>query len=165
MRPMKPRAPGSATDTVVKLVNQIGVLVEGDGVKAVADFENLHPGTVRKWMDPLENSDVSYSRVARLTQHFGATAAAEHLASLAGGTFVPEVAADDARFSELTGAALDHLAQATREIIEAHSQKSDGGAAFTSREALHVLDPLLSLSRDVANLIALARAIAGEASQ
>lgn len=165
MRPMKPRVPGSATDTVVKLTNQIGEIVEGDGVKAIADFENLHTGTVRKWMDPLESSDVSYARIARFTQHFGATAAAEHLAILAGGTFMPAVRAEDARFSELTGAALEHLAQASREIIEAHSVKSDGGAAFTRREAEHLLEPLQQLLSDVSNLIALARAIAEDGAR
>jgi hypothetical protein len=145
---------------MVAMERQIAAAVDGSGVKAIADFENIATGTVYKMLDQAEAAEFSYSRVARLTEHFGVSAAAEHLAMLAGGTFLPVPQADDARFSELTGAALEHLAQASREIIEAHSPKSDGGATFTPREARHLLAPLGSLLSDVSNLIALARSVA-----
>lgn len=162
MRPMKPREPGSAADAMVGMASQIGKAIGGDGVKAIADFENISPGTVYKMLDQHEPGDFSYPRVARLTSHFHVTAAAEHLAVLAGGTFLPVPNGGDARFNELTGAALTHLGQVTSEIISAYSPKSDGGTAFTRREAQQLLAPLGSLLVDVSNLIALARLLADE---
>lgn len=162
MKPTKPREPGSATDAAVRMVNEIGDTVGGDGVKALADFENVSTGLVRKWLDPLEESDISWGRMCRATAHFGVESGAEHLAMLAGGTFLAVRQTDDPRFNELTGAALQHVGQVAREIVEAHSPKSDGGAAFTAREALHLMGPLSDLLSDVSNLIALARAVVDE---
>lgn len=160
MRPMKPREPGSATDAMVAMERQIGAAAGASGVKAIADFENIAPGTVYKMLDQAEAAEFSYARVARLTSHFRVSAAAEHLAMLAGGTFLPVPQGDGSRFSELTGAALAHLGQASHDIIEAHSPKSDGGSVLTAREARQLLAPLGALLADISNLIALARSVA-----
>jgi hypothetical protein len=162
---MKPRVPGSAHETLALMTEQIGEIAGADGVKTVADFEDIKPATVYKLLDPDQEGEFSYARVARIVGHFKINAPAHHMAQLAGGTFLPIPQGGDAKFNELTGAALAHLGQVTSEIIDAYSPKSDGGAAFTAREARHLLAPLSELLSDVSNLIAIARARADEESR
>ena len=84
MRPMKPRRPGSPHDALAQLMAQIGAAAQGDGVQIAADFEGKTKFTFYKLLDPDQDGELSFVRVARLTEHFGATAAAEHLAGLCG---------------------------------------------------------------------------------
>lgn len=81
----KPRAPGSAHEAADELINQAG------GVKVVADFEGVGTSTIYKMLDPEQTqTELSFVRVSRLTAHFKVSAAAEHLALLAGGRFVAD---------------------------------------------------------------------------
>lgn len=160
MRPMKPRAPGSAHQMLADTMAEVGRRVGGDGVQAAADLAGVSNFTLYKQLDPDAPAEFSVSRLALVARHFAAEAPAEFFAMLAGGTFLPGVVAGDPRFSELTGAAFSHLGVAVREIIEAHAPGSDGGAALTPAEARHLLVPLMALLHDVSSLVALTRSVA-----
>lgn len=166
MRPMKPRAPGSAHDMLAKTMAEVGQRVSGDGIAAVADLAGVSVFTLYKQLDPDNPAEFSVARLALLARHFRTEAPAEFFATLAGGAFLPGVLAGDPRFSDLTGAALSHLGEASREIIEAHSPRSEGGATLTPAEARQLLVPLMALLHDVSNLVALTRSVAdGEGGQ
>lgn len=162
MRPMKTRAPGSAHQMLADTMAEVGRKVGGDGVQAVADLAGVTNFTLYKQLDPDAPAEFSVSRLALVARHYAAEAPAEFFAMLAGGTFLPGIVAGDPRFSELTGAAFEHLGLAVRELIEAHAPGSDGGATLTEAEARHLLVPLRALLHDVSNLVALARTAAGE---
>lgn len=160
MRPMKEREAGSAHDMLARAMVEAGARVGGDGVAAAADFVGVSKFTLYKQMDPDNSAEFSVARLALLARHWQLETPAEFFATLAGGAYLPGVAAGDPRFSDLTGAALAHLGEASREIIEAHSPRSEGGATLTPAEARRLLTPLMALLHDVSNLVALTRAVA-----
>jgi hypothetical protein len=79
----KHRDHGSAHEALTRLFEQAG------GVKAAAHFLGRSEFHLRHATDPSDERDIGFRAVSQITQAFGATAAAEHLAALAGGTFVP----------------------------------------------------------------------------
>jgi hypothetical protein len=83
-RPMKPRASGSTKDVVTRLVDESG------GLKEAAFRLERGVSVVAAYTDPDHPQHINYDQVRRLTGP-ESTAAAEDLASLAGGVFLPLV--------------------------------------------------------------------------
>lgn len=140
----KLRPAGSAHEALDRLLDQCG------GVKMAADFEGVRAGTLYKMIDPDQGGEMQYRRVARLTEHFQAAAAAEHLARLAGGRFVPvpQAAAlpNDIRvMCELTASSADAIGTFAR----AH-----GDGTWTRDELRHVRGELEELLTTVLGALA-----------
>lgn len=85
----KQRDYGSTKDIVTRLVDQAG------GVKRSAFLLGRAASRVYELCDPARDDQMSFEAVRKLTEFTGATAAAEDLAALAAGAFMPiEPAAD-----------------------------------------------------------------------
>jgi hypothetical protein len=78
-----PVTPGSAHDALDRLFEQVG------GVKEAAHLLHVDEFRLHHARNPNDERDIGWTRVCQLSREPGATAAAEHLATLAGGTFVP----------------------------------------------------------------------------
>jgi hypothetical protein len=75
--------PGSAHAALDRLFEQCG------GVKQAAHILNVDEFRLHHARNPNDERSISWARVCQLSREPGATAAAEHLAATAGGTFVP----------------------------------------------------------------------------
>lgn len=110
----KLRVPGSPHDAMAALVEAAG------GVKIVADFEGVGVSTIYKMLDAEQpQAEVSFVRVSRWTSHFKVAAAAEHLALLANGTFLPDhlvdaAASDMEALCELASRSADAIGEYAR---------------------------------------------------
>lgn len=100
----KRHAPGSVYKALDSLMKEIGAKIGANGYETAADFENVTHFTLYKQVDPDNPAEMSFARVARLTAHFGATAALEYLADQAGCIVLPKVsvAADSCLIKHLT---------------------------------------------------------------
>ena len=131
MRPMKPRRPGSPHDALAQLMTQIGTSQNGDGVQIAADFEGKTKFTFYKLLDPDQDGELSFVRVARLTEHFGVSAAAEHLAGLCGCVLVrpPQSMPSAKDLLVATGAALketgDVIAEVSAALVDGEVSAAD----------------------------------------
>lgn len=131
MRPMKPRRPGSPHDALAQMMAEIGAAQQGDGVQIAADFEGKTKFTFYKLLDPDQDGELSFVRVARLTEHFAVTAAAEHLAGLCGCVLVrvPESVPAPRDLLAATGAALketgDVIAAVTAALVDGEVSAAD----------------------------------------
>ncbi len=82
-KPLKTRAYGTTKEVISRLFQQ------AEGVPFVMKTLNLSRTRTYALADPNDKARISFERVERLMQQTGATAAAEHLAYLAGGVFLP----------------------------------------------------------------------------
>lgn len=112
-RPYKARPYFSTKDVVTRLLDEAG------GIKRAAHILDRSPTQTTAYSDPGTADEITYDMVRRLVDSTGATAAAEDLAALAGGIFVP--------ISHESGALEDLVAHSSREwgefvalIISAH---------------------------------------------
>lgn len=140
--PMKDRDYGTSAEIAGRLFEECG------GVPRVMALLELSRTRCYALADPDDPAEISYARVAALTRA-GGTAAAEHLARLAGGTFLPlppsegsedwhHLAARTAQKSaELTAALLASLGPSGRS-----PGRVDAGEA---RELLRHVDGLMTL--------------------
>ena len=85
--PNKTRNYGSTADVVSRLFQECG------GVPTVMKHLNLSRTRCYALADPDDPAEISFDRVATLTR-LGAKSAAEHLAVLAGGSFLPVAGTD-----------------------------------------------------------------------
>jgi hypothetical protein len=161
MRPMKPRLAEGPHAALARFLREIAELRgedAGQGVRIAAEFEGIDPGTLYKQLDPDQAGDVSFPRVCRLTQHFGATAAAEHLAALAGGVFLPvPQGGGPSPWGELTASAGEDFARAMGDIVRALSPQSEGAAGVTQAEGRAILEKVDQAIRDMVRLRGLAQ--------
>jgi hypothetical protein len=127
VNPYKPRTPASAHDAIDRLIEACG------GPKAVAAFLSVRLGTVYGWTDPDVSQGAPFAQVCLLTEHHKVTAAAEHLALLAGGVFVP-LPSDDGELDEHAASLTLETAEIVGEIIRCTRADSEGGAKLTSAE-------------------------------
>jgi len=156
---MKPRH--GAHEALATMMEQIGESAGeqgASGVEVAAAFENLNKFTLYKELDPDQPGEMSFSRVARLTSHFGAPAAAEHLARLCGHILVRMPTAENA-------AALTRgLAEFTREVgealVEISTAMADG--KMTPAEAKRTIKQLVDVQVKVTELIETVRLLGEE---
>lgn len=105
---VKPREAGSAHEALAELVDGAG------GAKVVANFEGVSVFTLYKMLDPDQpQSEVSFLRAARWSEHFKVLSAAHYLARLVGCVLVklPDVALSGSKLGRLTGQAMKETAE------------------------------------------------------
>ena len=110
--------------------------------------------------DPDSTNEISYTRVAKLTEATGATAAAKDLAFLAGGIFMPLEASDDDNWLTLAGEASRKHARNIAALMDSLSETERSPGEIDQQEAreiLEVLDQQLAvLARQRGKLAAIA---------
>lgn len=156
---MKDRSYGVPKEVVARLIAQAG------GVTAVMALLKLARTRVYAFSDPDQESEISYARVARITEATKARAAAEHLAALAGGVFTPICAIDDAEWHALVARASQANATTIARVLAAISPEDDTPGRITPEEARQLLacvdDQLAVLARARGKLGAVLEAAAG----
>lgn len=155
--PVKARPYGEAKAVVARLFEEAG------GVPAVMELLDLSRTRVYALADPDSSNDISYARVAKLTEATGASAAAKDLAFLAGGIFMPLEMDADENWLTLAGEASRRHARNIGTLMDSLSETERSPGVIDqgeAREILEVLDHQLSvLARQRAKL---ARIAAGE---
>jgi hypothetical protein len=82
-RPYKPRSYATTKEVVTRVVDQAG------GVKKVAHALDRSQSQTVAYTDPSLSDEITYAQIRRLTELTGVVVAAEDLAALAGGAFLP----------------------------------------------------------------------------
>jgi hypothetical protein len=139
--PVKIRRYGEPKEVVARVFEEVG------GIPSVMELLDLSRTRVYALADPDSSNEISYARIAKLTES-GASAAAQHLAALAGGIFLPIEKADDANWLALAGEASRRNARNISAIMESLSEteKSPGRIdQDEAREILKVLDEQLGV--------------------
>lgn len=145
--------PGSAHEALDRMFDSIGRshgFAPSEGVYIAASLIDVSHWTLRAQLDPdKKGSEISYAKVVQFTRAFGCTDAAEHLATCAGGVFVPMPADGDA-VAALTADAMREMGEAVAKIFASASPASEGGMTITAGEARAALpevrDALVALS-------------------
>lgn len=148
-RPYKPRAAGSAHEATSHFIDLCG------GARAVSDFIGRSPSTVNGWTDP-DGRDgaagIGFSHACMLTQHFGNSVLAEHLALRAGGLFVPGIGASGEPLPQLTGELAEGMGRTIRTVMTALDAGGESGAAISTEEARRILSELELVARVVGEM-------------
>lgn len=139
-RPVKPRSIGTPKAAVSELVAQAG------GVERVMVRLSIGKTEAYAWTDPQSDREISFARVAALTAP-GSAAAAEYLAALAGGVFLP-LPADASSVNALTADALRKHGGAAAELVEALADNR-----ITVDEAREALPSVAEAARSMALLL------------
>lgn len=151
--PVKERRYGEPKEVVARVFEEVG------GIPEVMSLLDLSRTRVYALADPDSSNEISYARIARLTES-GAKAAAQHLAALAGGIFVPVDKADDANWLSLAGEASRRNARNIAALMESlgETERSPGVVdQQEAREILKLLDEQLgTLALQRAKLAAIA---------
>ena len=151
--PVKVRRYGEPKEVVARVFEEVG------GSPEVMELLDLSRTRVYALADPDSTNEISYTRIATLTEN-GATAAAQHLAALAGGIFLPIDKADDANWLALAGDASRSNARNISALMESLSETERSPGRVDQEEArniLKVLDEQLAiLAVQRAKLVAIA---------
>lgn len=127
----KVREYGSTKDIVTRLFEQAG------GAARVAALLNRKLPRVYEFCDPQSDPEIHFKDVRVITEFTGATAAAEDLAALAGGVFMPIVIDDGA----LPRIAADKAHEHGRVTTQLFVALGDGSVSATeARELLKQVD-------------------------
>ncbi len=151
--PVKQRPYGEPKEVVARLFEEVG------GIPKVMELLDLSRTRVYALADPDSTNEISYTRVCTLTED-GATAAAQHLAALAGGLFVPLDKAEDADWLALAGEASRRNARNIAALMESLSETARSPGEVDQQEArdlLKILDEqlgVLAMQRAKLSLIA-----------
>lgn len=156
MNTMRPRRAGSPSEAQALLLEQCG------GAQAAGDFVGKARSTAYKWTDPDQSEGAPFNVVATLSEHFRATAAAEHLALRAGGVFLPIPRADAEGWGGLSAAAAEETGRLLSEIWRALDPASEAGARVGRAEADAILRDVETVMRTVAAMRALALKARGD---
>lgn len=155
--PNKDRKYGSSERVISRLFKECG------GVPKVMEALELSRTRCYALADPDDPAQISYERVVTLTQTFGASAAAEHLATVAGGTFMPTVAdEDEADWHALAAAAARRGAALTATMLESIGPEGRSPGAIDAAEARTLLAEIDGLMAVLAKQHVLLRALAEE---
>ena len=139
--PVKERPYGEPKEVIARLFEEAG------GVPQVMELLDLSRTRVYALADPDSTNEISYARVAKLTET-GATAAARHLAALAGGLFLPLDKAEDADWLALAGEASRRNARNIAALMESLSETNRSPGEVDQQEArdlLKILDEQLGI--------------------
>lgn len=129
--PVKRRQPGTPKAAIADLIAQAG------GVPRVQVRLGLGASQVYAYTDPQAADEMSFARVAALTDG-SAPAAAEYLAALAGGAFAPGAPAGGADVQALTAESVRVHGEAIAVLLERLSDGQLSGAE--ARSALPDVD-------------------------
>jgi len=139
--PVKERPYGEPKEVVARVFEEVG------GVPKVMEILDLSRTRVYALADPDSSNEISYTRVASLTAE-GATAAAQHLAALAGGLFLPVDKVDESGWLSLAGDASRRNARNIAALMESLSETERSPGEIDQQEArdiLKILDEQLSV--------------------
>ena len=155
--PNKDREYGSSESVISRLFKECG------GVPKVMKALALSRTRCYALADPDDPAQISYERVVTLTKDFGATAAAEHLAALAGGTFLP-IDADEteAGWHALAATAARRSAALTATMLESIGPEGRSPGTIDAREARALLAEVDGLMAVLAKQHVLLRAVADD---
>jgi hypothetical protein len=160
--PVKVRRYGEPKEVVARVFEEVG------GIPKVMELLDLSRTRVYALADPDSTNEISYTRIATLTEA-GSTAAAQHLAALAGGIFLPIEKAGNANWLALAGDASQSNARNISALMESLSEteRSPGRVdKDEAREILKVLDEQLAiLAVQRAKLVAIASGEAVDAAE
>lgn len=131
--PNKDRTYGSTPDVISRLFKQCG------GVPKVMKLLELSRTRCYALADPDDPAEISYSRVVALSTA-GGTAAAEHLARVAGGTFLP-VHPDESQadWHSLAAEAARQSAGLTATMLESMGPSGRSPGEIDKKEARELL--------------------------
>ncbi len=151
--PVKVRRYGEPKEVVARVFEEVG------GIPKVMELLDLSRTRVYALADPDSSNEISYTRMATLTEN-GATAAAQHLAALAGGIFLPIEKADDANWLALAGDASRSNARNISALMESLSETERSPGRVDQDEARGILkvleEQLAVLAIQRAKLVAIA---------
>jgi hypothetical protein len=133
--PVKKRPYGEPKAVVANLFEEVG------GVPKVMELLDLSRTRVYALADPDSTNEISYARVAALTEA-GGVAAAQHLAALAGGIFLPVDKADEADWLALAGEASRRNARNIAALMESLSETARSPGEVDQQEAREILEIL-----------------------
>lgn len=142
--PVKPCDPELPKAAVRRLVDQVG------GIKRTAVRLGRSPSQTYAYTDPGVSDELTFAQAASLTSH-EAPAAAEYLALLAGGVFLPIALSAD-EVGELTAASIREHGEACAELVRALTDSTidDGERARALAELDEALRVLVQLRCAVA---------------
>jgi hypothetical protein len=142
-QPVKPIDPESPKFAIRRLVDQAG------GVPRAAIRIGVAPPTLYAYCDPGVSDEITFARVAALTCS-ATSAAAEYLAHLAGGVFLP-IPAIDGTLGALTAEAMKEHAEACASIVNAMADGriDDGERQRSIRELDEAIAALVHLRQAV----------------
>lgn len=150
MRPVKPRAAGSARDALVRLLQEVANHAGRDpeaGPKIAADFLDRSLSLVHRATDPDCREDLGFRQVCKLSERYGASAAAEHLARLAGGLYLPLPApGTPGRWAELEAEAAEDFGHAVADLIRAGAEGENLAACDRDRIARELLETIKAMT-------------------
>jgi hypothetical protein len=127
--PMKRRNYGTPKEVVARLFEQAG------GVPTVMEILELSRTRVYAMADPDDDSEISFSRVAKLTQETQATAAAEHLALSAHGLYLPVGDAEPADWHAIASKSSRSNARTIATLLDALSNENPTPGTVDAQEA------------------------------
>tara|TARA_R110000744_G_scaffold220833_3_gene339682 strand:+ start:8289 stop:8810 length:522 start_codon:yes stop_codon:yes gene_type:complete len=130
--PVKERRYGEPKEVVARVFEEVG------GIPEVMNLLELSRTRVYALADPDSSNEISYARIARLTES-GATAAAQHLAALAGGIFVPVDKAADANWLSLAGDASRGNARNIAALMDSLGETERSPGVVDQQEAREIL--------------------------
>ncbi len=136
--PIKPRTYDTPKHAVAALVADAG------GVPKVMEILKLSRTRVYALADPDDDASLSFERVATLTRVSKSPAAAQYLAALAGGVFMPapEGEGDEADWHAKAARASVLNAGTVSSLIAALSEDSDAASSISPDEARDILAQL-----------------------
>ncbi|MFC7049280.1 hypothetical protein [Emcibacter nanhaiensis] len=132
--PLKRRKYGSTKAVVSELFRQAG------GIPRV--MEHLGIGRTRAYdfTDPNKEVEISFARVEHLTRETEATIAAEHLAHMAGGVFLPiDTLEEEVDWHDIAGRASQKNAENISGILESLSPNSKSPGRICADEARELI--------------------------
>ncbi|WP_342640920.1 hypothetical protein [Rhodoligotrophos ferricapiens] len=154
MNPVRPRQAGSSFAAIALMLKQVG------GVDTVASYTGRRESTVYRWTDPDQSDGIPFNIVCQISEHFGITTAAEHLAIRSGGWFLPNPAIEhDDELASAAAQAAAEYADLIHRYAKALDPKSEAGRQVSPREAGEMVTGIDELYRALAVLRALALAI------
>ncbi len=157
--PNKERRYGSVEQVVSDLFKECG------GVPEVVSILELSRTRVYALSDPNDPAQISFDRVAKLTASKKATAAAEHLCALAGGTFLPVEVSEGECWFDSAGETAKKSSALVAELLDAISPSSKSPGEIDPGEARTLLNQVDELMRLLATQRALLAEVVGDASQ
>ncbi len=115
-KPYKPREYASTKDVVTRLIDQAG------GIKRAAFVLERSPTQTLAYSDPATADQISFDQVRHLVAATDAIAAAEDLAALAGGVFLPAPAPNES-FDMLAAEGARDWGEFTAALLRARAEK------------------------------------------
>lgn len=135
--PLKRRKYGSTKAVISELFKQVG------GIPKAMELLNLGRTRTYDFTDPNKDAELSFERIEMLTRESKASAAAEHLAHLAGGVFLPiDTLDEEVDWHSIASRASMKNAANIGGILKSLGPNSDTPGEISSNEARELIKKL-----------------------